>query len=118
MLQHGDMPVQKLQHEVVDALQAAAGGRVGRIARQFLELVVDPADHAIGPAVDDRMRAAQQHRRHVFFIEHDLPVADFEDARDAEADVAGLGGLAKFETEPRKRDIDFFLDAQRRRSNR
>ena len=44
VLQHRDVPVEQLQHEIVDALQAAAGGRIGGVAGELLELVVDPAD--------------------------------------------------------------------------
>src|ERR1700727_666690 len=107
------MPVQKLQHKVIDTLQTAACGWIGRIARQFLELVIDPADHPIGPAVDGRVRPAEQNRRYVFFVEYDLPVAHLENSRDTEAGEAGLGGLAKFEAESRKGNIDLFFDPQR-----
>ena len=114
MLEHRDVPVQQLQHQIVDALQAAAGGRIRRVARKLLELVVDPADHAVDPAVDDRMGVAQQHRRREFLVEDDRLVAHFEDSRDAKADIAGLCGLAQLEAEARIGDVDLLLDAQRR----
>src|ERR1700733_12027698 len=96
------MPVEELQDKIVDALQAAAGRRICRIARQFLELVVDPADHAVDPAVDSRVRSAQQDRRHVFFVKYDLPVPNFEHACNAETREARFGGLAKLEAQSRK----------------
>ena len=71
MLQHRDVAVEQLQHEVVGALQAAAGGRVGGVAGELLELVVDPADDPVDPAVDDRMRGAGQQRRREFLVEDD-----------------------------------------------
>ena len=67
---------------------------------------------SIQPSID-RMRRADQHRRDEFLVEQDVLVADLEDARDAEADVAGLGGLAQFEGQPRIGDVDLLLDAQR-----
>ena len=114
VLEHRDLPVEQLQHQIVDALQAAARCGIGGIARQLLQLVVDPADDAADPAVDDRMGRADQHRRHEFVVEQDVAVADFEDARDPEAEIAGLRGLAQLEGEPGKRDVDLLLDAQRR----
>ena len=50
MLEHRDMAVEHLQHEIIDVLQAAAGARIGGVARQFLELGLDPADHPVEPA--------------------------------------------------------------------
>ena len=47
VLQHRDVAVENLQHEIVDALQPAARRRIGGVARQLLELVVDPADHPV-----------------------------------------------------------------------
>ena len=58
MLEHRDMAVQELQDEIVDTLQPAAGSGVGGITRQLFELVVDPSDHAVDPAVDYWMRPA------------------------------------------------------------
>ena len=113
MLQHRDMPVEKLQYEIVDALQAAARGRIGGIARKLLKLVVDPADHPIDPAVDHRVRAAYQHRRHELLVEYDLLVANLQNAGDAEPDITGFGGLAQLVAQPRIGDVDFFLDPQR-----
>ena len=114
MLHHGNVPVQKLQHEIVDALQSAAGGGIGGIAGEFFELVVDPADHPVGPAVDHRMGRTDQHRRHEFLVEDDRLVANFEDSRDAERNVARLLRFSQLEIQPRIGDIDAFLDAQRR----
>src|SRR5581483_12502138 len=105
VLQDGDVPVQKLQDKVVDALQPATRSRIGRVARQLLQFVVDPAHHPIGPSVDGRVRTAQQDGRYVFLIEHDLPVADLKNARNAETGKPRLDRLAQLEGEPRNRDI-------------
>ncbi len=55
MPEHRDVPIQQLQHQILDALQSAARGRIRRIARKLLQLVVDPADRPIDPSLDDRM---------------------------------------------------------------
>jgi len=44
VLEHGDVAVEELEHEIIGALQAAAGRRIGGVARELLQLVVDPAD--------------------------------------------------------------------------
>ena len=114
MLQHRDVAVEQLQHEIVGALQPAAGGRIGGVAGEFLELVVHPADDPVDPAVDDRMRGAGQERRRELLVEHDGAVAHLEDARDGKADIAGLGGLAQLEGQAGIGDVDLLLDAKRR----
>src|SRR5258707_11031493 len=71
MLEHVDVPIEQLQNKVIDTLQAAAGAGIGRIPCQLLELVVDPADDAIDPAVDGRVSAAGQQGWDEFLIEDD-----------------------------------------------
>ena len=57
------------------------------------------------------MRGADQHRRHELVVEQDVLVTHLENARDAEAHVSGLAGLAQFERQARISDVDLFLDA-------
>ena len=114
MLQHRDVPVEELQDEVVGALEPAAGGRIRGVARQLLDLVVHPADHAIDPAVHDRVGRAGEQRRRELLVEHDRAVAHLEDAGDGQADIAGLRRLAQLEGEARMRDVDLLLDPQGR----
>src|SRR5688572_27538520 len=91
VLQYIDMTVEQLEHEIVDALQAAACGGIGGIARKFFKLVVDPADDAVDPTRDGRVRAANQQRRNEFLVEHDGLVAELDDTGNAEIDEARLG---------------------------
>ncbi len=90
VLENRDVPVEQLQDEIVGALQAAAGGRVAAVAGELLQLVVDPADDAVHPAVDHRMGRAEQHGRRELLVEQDGAVAHFEDAPERQADIAGL----------------------------
>ena len=110
VLQHVDLAVQHLQHEIVEGLQAAAGARIGGVARQRLELGVDPADDPLEPAGDDRMRLRHQHRRREGLVEDDGLVAHLEDAGDLQAVEAGLRRLAHLEGDARMRDLDLLLD--------
>ena len=118
MMEHRNLPVQELQHEIVDALQAAPRGRIDGVARKFFQLGLNPADDAVKPALDDRMRRAEQHRRHELVVEQDILVADLENARDAERHVTGLAGLAQFETPAADRRYRFLPRCEARRWNR
>src|SRR5260370_8512901 len=99
MPEHRNVPVQQLQDQIFHALQSATRGRVGRIARKLLELVVDPADRTIDPALDGRMGMTQQDRWHIFLVEDDRLVAHLDNSGDAEADVARLVELPQFKAE-------------------
>ena len=110
VLQHVDLAVEHLQHEIVEGLQAAARARIGGVARQRLELGVAPADDALQPAVDDRMGMRDQHRRRERLVEDDGLVAHFEHARQSEAVEAGLDRLANLEADARMRDLDLLLE--------
>ena len=112
MLERRDFAVEALQDQIVGALQAAAGGRVARVARKLVELVADPADDAVEPAFDGRMRGADEHRRRELLVEHQGAVMHLDDARDREADIARLRGLADLVSEARISDLDFLLDAE------
>src|SRR6478752_6252470 len=100
MSQYGNGSVQNLQHQVIDALQTAAGRRIDRVACKLVEFGLNPANDAIEPAIDDRMCGARQHRRHKFVVEQNVLVAYFEDAGDAETHVSRLAGLAQLERQP------------------
>ncbi len=114
MEQHWNLAVEKLQHEVIDALQSAAGRRIDGIARQLVQLGLDPADDPIQPPIGRGVRGARQQRRHELVVEQHVLVADFEHPRNPDAHVSGLAGLAQFEREPGIDDIDLLLDPQRR----
>ena len=115
VLERWNLAVEALQHQIVGALQAAARRGVGGVARQFVELVADPADDAVEPALDGRMRRADEQRRGEFLVEHQRPVVHLDDARDRQPDEAGLGGLADLIGEARIGDLDLLLDPQVRR---
>ena len=115
MPQNVDFAIEHLQHEVVESLQAAAGAGIGGIARQRLELGLAPADDAVEPAGDDRMRPRHQHRRRKGLVEDHRLVAHLEDAGDLQAMKAGLRRLADLEGDAGMGDLDLFLDMQARR---
>src|SRR4029079_14000476 len=58
MKEYRNLSVQKLQHEIIDALQPASRCAIYGIAGKFPQLVFGPADNTVQPTLDDRMRCA------------------------------------------------------------
>ena len=104
--------IEALKHEVVAALKTAARGRVACVASEFVELVSDPADDAVEPALNGWMCGADKNWRREFFVEHQGSVVHLDDARDRQADISGFRRLADFVGQPRIGDLNFLLDAQ------
>ena len=112
MPQNVDFAIEHLQHEIVESLQAAAGARIGRIARQRLQLGLAPADDPVEPAGNHRMRPRHQHRRREGLVEDHRLVAHLEHAGDLQAVKAGLRRLADLEGNTGVGDLELFLDMQ------
>ena len=90
MLEDRNVPVEHLQHEIIDILHAAAGAGIGRIARQLFKFRLDPADHPVEPAGEHRKASRVESRRSEFRIVDDRLVTHLDNARQAKPDKARL----------------------------
>src|SRR5713226_4243214 len=109
----GNLPIQQLQHEIIDALQTSSRRWIHGISRQFFQFGLNPADDAIEPAIDNRMGGADKHWRNEFVVKQNVLVTHLEDPRNTESHVAWLGGFAQFKRKPRRGDLDFLFDPKR-----